>query len=133
MRRVGYGRPHPRVASGEILAADTFYSFDAKYVNAASRTIVPADLPADVQRQVQKAAVAMFKAVDGRGMARVDFFLEDGTGKLLLNEINTVPGFTSISMYAMMWEASGVALPQVLDQLVQMALDKCDKFDKFDE
>ncbi len=109
---------------GEVLAAADFYDYDAKYNNAASRTVIPADLPEGKQEEIQKIAKKIFQAVEGSGLARVDFFLEEGTNRVLLNELNTLPGFTAISMYPQLWAACGKPLPQLLDELIQLALTK---------
>ncbi len=110
---------------GEIVPKREFYDYDAKY-GAESETdlIVPASLPADVTRLVQEIAIAAFKAIDCSGMGRVDFFVERATNRVLLNEINTIPGFTAISMYPRMWEASGLSYAALVDRLIQLALDR---------
>ena len=95
---------------GEVLPSREFYDYEAKYIDGASQTVVPADLDADTVARVQALAIAAFRAIDGAGMARVDFLLSRRSGALVLNEINTIPGFTTISMYSQMWTASGVAL-----------------------
>ena len=108
---------------GEILAAAEFYDFDAKYYNSDSRTVVNPELPGDAAERVREAAKAIFQAVDGYGLARVDFFVkEDGT--VVFNEINTLPGFTAISMYPMLWEAAGVSKDQLVDRLMDHAMDR---------
>ena len=94
---------------GEMIPSREFYDYEAKYLDAASQTVIPADLDAAHGGRVQHLALEAFRAIDGAGMARVDFLLSRTTGALVLNEINTMPGFTTISMYAKMWEASGVA------------------------
>lgn len=109
---------------GEILAAAEFYDFDAKYYNSDSRTVVNPDLPGDAVNQVREAAKAIFQAVDGYGLARVDFFVKDD-GTVVFNEINTLPGFTAISMYPMLWEAAGVTKDQLVDRLTEHAFDRC--------
>ena len=106
---------------GEILAADEFYSFDAKYTNPAAETDTHPDLPEGKEEEVRRSAVKIFEAVGGFGLARVDFFLEDSTNSVVFNEINTLPGFTSISMYPKLWEAKGKPIPEVLDQLIEDA------------
>ena len=108
---------------GEILAAAEFYDFDAKYYNSDSRTVVNPDLPGDAVNQVREAAKAIFQAVDGYGLARVDFFVKDD-GTVVFNEINTLPGFTAISMYPMLWEAAGVTKDQLVDRLTEHAFDR---------
>ena len=90
---------------GEIKAADEFYSFDAKYKNAQSKTLIPADISKEKQEEVRKLAVKAFKAIDGKGLSRVDFFVEENTNEVYLNEINTMPGFTTISMYPKLFES----------------------------
>ena len=107
---------------GEIKAADEFYSYDAKYNNQESRTEIPADLPKDIIEEIRKQAVKAFKAIDGSGLSRVDFFVENGTNKIYLNEINTLPGFTSISMYPKLFEQAGIKYEDLLDKLIELAL-----------
>ena len=106
---------------GEILPAEEFYTFDAKYKNAESRLVIPADLPEEVSDQIRKAAIKAFKAVDGKGLARVDFFVENETNKVIINEINTLPGFTQISMYPKLWEQMGLSYTELLDELICLA------------
>lgn len=106
---------------GEILAAADFYDYDAKYNNPESRTVISPELPAGVEAKVRDAAVKIFKAVDGFGLARVDFFVEKETNEVVFNEINTLPGFTSISMYPMLWEAKGISKSQLVEKLIQSA------------
>lgn len=89
---------------GEIKAADVFYSFDAKYKNEESKTVIPAEISNEVIEEIRKIAVKAFKAIDGKGLSRVDFFVEESTNKIYLNEINTMPGFTTISMYPKLFE-----------------------------
>ena len=110
---------------GEILSAHDFYDFEAKYENAESKTVVPADLPEETVAQIQKYALEIFRAIGGSGLSRVDFFV-DKNGKVFFNEINTLPGFTSISMYLKMWEASGVSCRQLIEILIGIALTKHD-------
>ncbi len=109
---------------GEVLPSREFYDYEAKYLDAGSRTVVPADLDAACTARVQALALAAFRAIDGAGMARVDFLLSKTTGALVLNEINTIPGFTTISMYAQMWAASGVSYPALVDRLIALALER---------
>ncbi len=110
---------------GEIVPKREFYDYAAKYAaESATDLIVPADLPADVTRLVQEIAVRAFQAIDCSGMARVDFFVERSTNRVLLNEINTIPGFTAISMYPKLWEASGLPYAALVDRLIQLALDR---------
>jgi D-alanine-D-alanine ligase len=108
---------------GEILAAAEFYDFDAKYYNSDSRTVVNPDLPEGAAERVREAAKAIFQAVDGYGLARVDFFVKKD-GSVVFNEINTMPGFTAISMYPMLWEAAGVTRDQLVDRLMEHAMNR---------
>jgi D-alanine-D-alanine ligase len=109
---------------GEILPGAEFYDYRAKYLDAGSRAIIPADIPPQLAEEVRRLAVAAFKAVDAAGLARVDFFLERASGRLLLNEINTMPGFTEISMYPKLWEASGVPFPELVARIAALALER---------
>jgi len=109
---------------GEIIPSREFYDYEAKYLDEGSRTVIPAAITADQTREVQTLAVAAFKAVDGAGMARVDFLLAGDSGILYLNELNTIPGFTTISMYAKMWEASGLRYAALVDRLIRLALER---------
>lgn len=106
---------------GEILPAEEFYTFDAKYKNAESRVVIPADLPEDILNEIRSTAIKAFKAVDGKGLSRVDFFVENGTNKIIINEINTLPGFTQISMYPKLWEEAGIKYSDLLDELIKLA------------
>lgn len=107
---------------GEILSATDFYDYDAKYHNEDSKTVISPQLPEGVEDEIRESAVKIFRAVDGYGLSRVDFFLEEGTNEVVFNEINTLPGFTGISMYPMLWEARGIGKPQLIDKLIQLAL-----------
>ncbi len=109
---------------GEVIPSREFYDYEAKYIDGASRTIVPADLSAPLTSEIRGLAVAAFKAIDCAGMARVDFLLSRPTGQLFVNEVNTIPGFTTISMYSKMWAASGVDYPTLLDRLIALALER---------
>ena len=111
---------------GEILAAAEFYDFDAKYNNAESKTVVDPVLPGNAAEIVREAAVKIFKGVDGYGLSRVDFFVEEDGG-VVFNEINTLPGFTAISMYPMLWEARGVSKPQLVDKLIDHAFKRYER------
>lgn len=106
---------------GEILPAEEFYTFDAKYKNAESRVVMPADLPSDISEKIRNTAIKAFKAVDGKGLSRVDFFVENKTERIILNEINTLPGCTQISMYPKLWEQVGVPYSELLDRLITLA------------
>jgi D-alanine-D-alanine ligase len=107
---------------GEIISAREFYDYEAKYLDEGSRSVIPADLPQDQIDEVRRLAIAAFQSIDGAGLSRVDFLLGGDTGRLYVNEINTMPGFTSISMYSKMWEASGVPYADLVDRLIQLAV-----------
>jgi len=109
---------------GEIISSREFYDYEAKYLDSGSREVIPAVLPGTLGDDIRALAVAAFKAIDCAGMARVDFLLAGESGVLYLNELNTIPGFTTISMYSKMWAASGVTYSQLLDRLIQLALDR---------
>lgn len=109
---------------GEILAAAEFYDYDAKYNNAESKTVVDPDIPADTAEQIRADAAKIFRAVDGFGLARVDFFVENATGQVVFNEINTLPGFTSISMYPMLWENRGLHIKDLVQELIDLAFER---------
>ncbi len=108
----------------EILPSRDFYDYEDKYVLGESKAVLPADLTPEQTREIQRLAVECYRAVDCEGMARVDFFLETSTGKFLINEINTLPGFTSISMYPKMWEAAGLPYRELLDRLIDLAVER---------
>lgn len=105
---------------GEVLSAEEFYSFDSKYNNQASKTQIPANLPKEISEEIRKQAIKAFKAVDGSGLSRVDFFVENNTNEIIINEINTLPGFTNISMYPKLFEASGIPYSNLLDKLIEL-------------
>lgn len=107
---------------GEILPAEDFYSFDAKYNMPESKTVIPADITEEQIEEIRKLAVRAFRAIDGKGLARVDFFIEKETNKIYINEINTMPGFTKISMYPKLFEAVGISYSELLDKLIQNAI-----------
>jgi D-alanine-D-alanine ligase len=109
---------------GEIVPHREFYDYAAKYLESGTQLIIPADLTRKQVAQFQDYAVRAFRAIDCTGMARVDFFLERGTNKIYLNEVNTIPGFTSISMYPKLWEASGIPYSELIDRLIQLALEQ---------
>ena len=106
---------------GEIKSADEFYSYDAKYQNENSRTLIPANLNEEIANEIRKLAIKAFKAIDGKGLSRVDFFVEDKTNQIYINEINTLPGFTKISMYPKLFEAVGIPYEELLDKLINLA------------
>lgn len=111
---------------GEILAADTFYSYEAKYNNEDSRTVVGPELPEGRTEEIRRDAEAIFKALDCYGLSRVDFFLTKDTEEVVFNEINTLPGFTAISMYPMLWEAEGVDKKELIQRLIDLAMVRYD-------
>jgi D-alanine-D-alanine ligase len=109
---------------GEIVPIKEFYDYNAKYVDEGSKLIIPAKLTKAQTRKVQEMAVQAFKAVDCSGLARVDFLMDPKNGKIFLNEINTMPGFTSISMYPKLWAASGLEYSDLIDRLIQLAIER---------
>ncbi len=109
---------------GEIVPSREFYDYEAKYLDGASRLAIPADLPADMGARLQGLAIEAFRAIDGAGLARVDFLVGREHGDVFVNEINTMPGFTTISMYGKLWAASGLTYPELVDRLVQLALER---------
>ena len=109
---------------GEIKAADEFYSYDAKYKNQESKTLIPAEISKEKSDEIRKLAVKAFKAIDGKGLSRVDFFIENESGKVYINEINTLPGFTNISMYPKLFEHEGIEYSKLLDEVIELAF-KC--------
>lgn len=106
---------------GEIKAADEFYSYEAKYNNQNSKTLIPAEITDEKSKKIENLAIKAFKAINGKGLSRVDFFIEEKTGKVYINEINTLPGFTNISMYPKLFEAVGIEYSELLDRLIQLA------------
>ena len=108
----------------EILPSRDFYDYEDKYLLNKAQTVVPADLTPEQTQEIQRLAIACYQAVECEGMARVDFLLETATGKFFINEINTIPGFTSISMYPKMWEASGLSYPALIDRLIELAMER---------
>jgi D-alanine-D-alanine ligase len=109
---------------GEILPGAEFYDYRAKYIDTGSQAIIPADIPPATASEVQRLAADAFKAIDAHGLARVDFFLERGTERVYLNEINTMPGFTEISMYPKLWEASGVPFAELVTRIAELGLER---------
>jgi D-alanine-D-alanine ligase len=119
------GNEQPAVAVPcEVLPSREFYDYEDKYILGKARAVVPADLTPEQTREIQGLAIACYRAVNCEGMARVDFLMEASTGKFFINEPNTIPGFTAISMYPKMWEASGLPYPQLIDRLIELALDR---------
>ena len=109
---------------GEIKSADEFYSYDAKYKKTESKTQIPANISKELLEEIRKKSVKAFKAINGKGLARVDFFIEEETNEIYINEINTLPGFTKISMYPKLFEESGIKYTELLDKLIELALEK---------
>jgi D-alanine-D-alanine ligase len=119
------GNSEPKASvPGEIVPHREYYDYAAKYLEEGTRLIIPAKLKRDEVKRVQDYAVRAFLAIECRGMARVDFFLERRTGRILLNEVNTIPGFTAISMYPKLWEATGVSYRELIDRLIELALEE---------
>ena len=120
---IGNDKPAASVL-GEIIPSNEFYDYDAKYVDGKSTSIIPADIPKWAVRKIQYIACKAFKVLDCSGMARVDFLVQGNGSKIFLNEINTIPGFTSISMFPKLWEASGLSYPDLLDKVIQLAIER---------
>ncbi|MEJ5239790.1 MAG: D-alanine--D-alanine ligase family protein [Anaerolineales bacterium] len=120
---LGNDQPQASIA-GEIIPSREFYSYEAKYLDGTSGLLIPAPLDAEQMARVQQLALEAYRAVDCAGMARVDFLMDRHSGEIYLNEINTIPGFTSISMYPKLWEASGLPYPQLVDRLIELALER---------
>jgi len=110
----------------EILPSREFYDYEDKYILDEAKTVLPPDLTADQIAEVQRLAVEAYKAVECEGMARVDFLLENATGRFYVNEINTIPGFTSISMFPKMWEHAGLPMPKLIDRLIELAIQRAE-------
>ena len=109
---------------GEIVPSHEFYDFEAKYIEEGSELRIPAPIPEAVSEEIGRLAVEAFRAIDCAGMARVDFFYDEAAGAVYLNEINTIPGFTPISMYPKLWEASGIPYAKLIDRLIELAIEK---------
>ncbi|MBE9136776.1 D-alanine--D-alanine ligase [Nodosilinea sp. LEGE 07088] len=109
---------------GEISFGSDFYDYETKYTSGQSQHGIPANLPDEITRRIQEMAITAFQAVDAAGISRVDFFYVEDTGEVLINEINTLPGFTATSMYPMMWEASGVSFATLVDALIQLGFER---------
>jgi D-alanine-D-alanine ligase len=119
------GNEHPQASVvGEIIPGNEWYDYEAKYLSNATQVVIPADISADMHAHVQQLALRAFHAVDGAGLARVDFLLDKEQHTVYLSEINTMPGFTPMSMYAKLWEASGLTYSALLDRLVALALER---------
>ena len=109
---------------GEILPGAEFYDYRAKYLDTGSQALIPAEIPPEIAEEVRRLAVRAFQAVEATGLARVDFFLERGSDRLFLNEINTMPGFTQISMYPKLWEASGIPFAELVSRIAELGLER---------
>lgn len=120
---LGNDEPQASVV-GEVKPAGEFYDYDSKYIDEGTQLIIPAEIPEEISRRIREIALSAFKAVDAAGMARVDFFVSKKTNKIYLNEINTIPGFTEVSMYPRLWIASGISYADLIDQLIQLALER---------
>jgi D-alanine-D-alanine ligase len=120
---LGNDQPQASVI-GEITFNSDFYDYETKYTDGKADLIIPADLPPEIASQIQEMAIKAFLAVDGAGLGRLDFFYVEETGAILINEINTLPGFTALSMYPQLWEATGIKFTDLVDQLIQLALKR---------
>jgi D-alanine-D-alanine ligase len=119
------GNLEPQVSvPGEIIPGADFYTYEAKYIDEGSRAVIPAGLPAETKQEIRDLAKQAYQAVDCAGLARVDFLVDRGSGEVYLSEINTIPGFTRISMYPKLWEASGLPYPALIDRLIELALER---------
>ncbi len=119
------GNDDPIVSvAGEVVPAGEFYDYNAKYIDDDAQLLVPADIDPEILAYMQRMAIDAFRALDLAGLARVDFFIERDTDRIFVNEVNTLPGFTSISMYPMLWEASGVPLEELVERLIQLGLER---------
>lgn len=119
------GNDNPKASVvGEITFQSDFYDYETKYTEGLAGLVIPAQIPAEVTAKVQEMALQAFAAVDGAGLARVDFFYVEATGEVLINEINTMPGFTATSMYPQLWAATGISFPELVDQLIGLALER---------
>jgi len=115
---------------GEVLPSREFYSYESKYIDGTSGLIIPASLPEDVAEKICDYAVRAYQAIDCAGMARVDFFVEKETNRIYLNELNTIPGFTKISMYPKLWDASGLPYNKLVDRLIELAMQRKAELDR---
>jgi D-alanine-D-alanine ligase len=119
------GNDHPKVSvAGEITYQSDFYDYETKYTEGRANLVIPAVLPSNITDQIRDLALQAFEAVDGAGLARVDFFYIESTKEVFINEINTLPGFTATSMYPQLWESSGLSFLELVDQLIQLALER---------
>lgn len=122
------GNDHPAASVvGEIRARQAFYDYDAKYRDDATELLIPADLEPDLAETIRATAIEAYRALDAEGMARVDFLVDRSTHRVYVNELNSLPGFTSVSMYPKLWEATGLPYPRLLDRLIELALERHDR------
>ncbi|MEM9176397.1 MAG: D-alanine--D-alanine ligase family protein [Myxococcota bacterium] len=127
------GNDHPEASVvGEIRATQSFYDYDAKYRDDATELIIPADLEPELSDTIRETATLAYRALEAEGMARVDFLIERETHRIYVNELNSLPGFTSVSMYPKLWEATGLPYPQLLDRLIGLALERHDRRSKLE-
>lgn len=127
------GNDDPQVSvPGEVIPSREFYSYESKYIDGTSKLIIPAPIPPQTSEKARELALRAFRAIDCSGMARVDFLLDRTTGELFLSEVNTIPGFTKISMYPKLWEASGLVYPALLDRLIELALERKTEKDRLE-
>ncbi|MFC1513961.1 D-alanine--D-alanine ligase [candidate division KSB1 bacterium] len=125
------GNDDPKASAlGEVVPSREFYDYEAKYHDEKSELIIPADLPENISKRIKDLAVLAFKALDCCGMARVDFLLDKNTNDIYINEINTIPGFTSISMYSKLWEITGISYPELVEKLINLALERFEENSK---
>ena len=120
---LGNDQPEASVP-GEIIPKAEFYDYAAKYVSEDTELVVPAEISEEQTVRLQQLALAAFRVLEGAGIARVDFFLDKDTGEILLNEVNSLPGFTEVSMYPRLWQASGLSYPALLDRMIELALER---------
>jgi D-alanine-D-alanine ligase len=128
---LGNDEPEASVC-GEIRSHRAFYDYEAKYHDNSTELFIPADLEPGESEQLRAMAIAAFRALDGEGMARVDFLFDRNTRRAYVNELNSLPGFTSVSMYPKLWEASGLPYPQLLDRLIELAIERHDRRSKLE-
>ena len=122
------GNDNPKASVlGETKFSTDFYDYETKYTDGGAELLIPSPVPDDVRDRIQEMSIRAFKAIDGAGISRVDFFYIEETGEILINEVNTLPGFTATSMYPMMWQASGVEFPDLVDKLIQLGLERTDQ------
>ncbi|MEW6649526.1 MAG: D-alanine--D-alanine ligase family protein [Chloroflexota bacterium] len=119
------GNENPQASlPGEVVPGDDFYTYAAKYLSDQSQLLIPAPLPEMVSEKIRRLAIETYRAIDCAGMARVDFLMDRGSEEIFISEVNTIPGFTRISMYPKLWEASGIAYPDLLERLINLAIER---------